>query len=182
MTNNEEIAKKINKSVFPKTQGGPLENIIAAKAVCFWEALKPEFKTYQKQVIKNAQKLAEYLVSNGIDILTGGTDNHLLLIDLRKNNITGKELEERLEKIDIITNKNAIPFDTENKKTTSGLRIGTAAVTSRGMKEEDMLQLAIIISSVIKMDKDVFDAAIPSYKTMVADLASKYPLYSEKRL
>ena len=103
-----------------------------------------------------------------------------MLIDLRKNNITGKELEERLEKIDIITNKNAIPFDTENKKTTSGLRIGTAAVTSRGMKEEDMLQLAIIISSVIKMDKDVFDAAIPCYKNLVADLASKYPLYKMK--
>ena len=102
------------------------------------------------------------------------------LIDLRKNNITGKELEERLEKIDIITNKNAIPFDTENKKTTSGLRIGTAAVTSRGMKEEDMLQLAIIISSVIKMDKDTFDAAIPCYKNLVADLAFKYPLYKMK--
>lgn len=178
LTDNEEIIKKVNKAVFPGIQGGPLENIIAAKAVCFGEALKPEFKEYQKQVVKNAKTLANSLSLFGVDILTGGTDNHLILLDLRKNNITGKELEERLEKIGIISNKNAIPFDEKNKKTTSGLRLGTAAMTSRGAREEDMISLASIISYCIFATEEKYELSIEILKKLVSSIAQKYPLYN----
>ena len=176
MTNNEEIAKKINKSVFPKTQGGPLENIIAAKAVCFGEALKPEFKQYQEQVIKNAKVLAEALVENGFNVLTGGTDNHLILLDLRNKGITGKELESRLENVGIVSNKNAVPFDTENKKTTSGLRLGTPAVTSRGLVEDDMRTIA---SWIDLCAGPYYEGNIGAIKAHVEELCKKYPLYQD---
>ena len=129
LTNDETLASKIDKAVFPGVQGGPLENMILAKMVAFGEALKPEFKEYQEQVVKNAKALANQLLKNGINLVTGGTDNHLVLIDLRNTNMTGLELETKLANIGIITNKNGIPFDTKNKATTSGLRIGTPAVT-----------------------------------------------------
>ena len=177
LTDKEDLIKKINKAVFPGVQGGPLENIIAAKAVCFWEALQPEFKEYQKQVVENAKYLAYHLQRFGIKVLTGGTDNHLLLLDLRGECVTGKELEERLESIGIISNKNAIPFDTQNKATTSGLRLGTAAVTSRGLKKEDILILAAIIASCI-VPEDEFEWQKDAMKKNVAEIAEKYPLYN----
>ena len=181
LTDNEDLIKKINKAVFPGVQGGPLENIIAAKAVCFWEALQPEFKEYQKQVIKNAQSLAKHLTTFGVKVLTEGTDNHLLLLDLRDTVTTGKELEERLESIGIISNKNAIPFDTQNKTVTSGLRLGTAAVTSRGLKENEMLILAAIIASCIDVkekNEEDFEARKVSLRETVLRIAQAYPLYS----
>ena len=150
LTNNEELATKIDKAVFPGVQGGPLENMILAKAVCFGEALKPEFKKYQEQVIKNAKVLANMLLNRDINLVTGGTDNHLVLIDLRKEKISGLELEQRLANIGIITNKNAIPFDTKNKATTSGLRIGTPAVTARGLKEDEMILIGDLIADIIQ--------------------------------
>ena len=141
----EEWAKQIDLAVFPRTQGGPLEHVIAGKAVAFKEALSPEFKEYQKQIVANAKVLAERLIENGFNVLTGGTDNHLVLLDLRNKEITGKDLETRLDSVRITTNKNAVPFDTENKKTTSGLRLGTPALTTRGMKEEQMVKIADLI-------------------------------------
>lgn len=175
LTNNESLYKKINSAVFPKVQGGPLEHIIAAKAVCFKEALQPEFKTYQKQVVKNAKVLAQTLMNNGINLVTDGTDNHLILIDLRGTGITGKELEDRLGSVGITVNKNAIPFDTENKNTTSGIRIGTPAVTSRGMKEMDMELIGNLITAAIKN----FDGTKETIKMRVQELCKKYPLYKE---
>ncbi len=143
------MAAKIDKAVFPGIQGGPLENMVLAKAVAFGEALKPEFKEYQEQVVKNAKALAEGLLGCNVELVSGGTDNHLVLIDLRNTNMTGLELEQKLAKIGIITNKNGIPFDTKNKATTSGLRIGTPAVTARGLKEKEMYQIADIIGGLI---------------------------------
>ena len=177
LTDKEDLIKKINKAVFPGVQGGPLENIIAAKAVCFWEALQPEFKEYQKQVVENAKYLAYHLQKFGIKVLTGGTDNHLLLLDLRDSCVTGKELEERLESIGIISNKNAIPFDTQNKTTTSGLRLGTAAITSRGLKKEDILIIAAIIASCV-VPEDEFEWQKEAMQKNVAEIANKYPLYN----
>ena len=174
LTNSKELIKNINKALFPGIQGGPLENIIAAKAVCFGEALKPEFRQYQKQVIKNAKILAEALVENGFNVLTGGTDNHLILLDLRNKGITGKELETRLENVGIVSNKNAIPFDTENKKTTSGLRLGTPAVTSRGLIEEDMRQIAVLIEWCTS---PYYEQNIGAIRAHVDALCKKYPLY-----
>ena len=181
LTDKEDLISKINKAVFPGVQGGPLENIIAAKAVCFWEALQPEFKEYQRQVIKNAQALAKHLMTFGVKVLTNGTDNHLLLLDLRDTLTTGKELEERLESIGIISNKNAIPFDAQNKKVTSGLRLGTAAATSRGLKENEMLILAAIIASCIyvkEKNEEDFETRKKSLKETVSKIAQAYPLYS----
>ena len=181
LTDKEDLISKINKAVFPGVQGGPLENIIAAKAVCFWEALQPEFKEYQRQVIKNAQALAKHLMTFGVKVLTNGTDNHLLLLDLRDTLTTGKELEERLESIGIISNKNAIPFDAQNKKVTSGLRLGTAAATSRGLKENEMLILAAIIASCIDVkekNEEDFETRKKSLKETVSKIAQAYPLYS----
>lgn len=173
--NDDDLTKRINSAIFPGCQGGPLENIIAAKAVCFGEALQPEFKIYQQQVITNAKELAQMLIEYDFDVLTGGTDNHLVLLDLRNKHITGKELERRLEQIRITTNKNAIPFDMENKMVTSGIRLGTPAVTSRGLKESDMRQIAFLINGVI--DDNSFENNKDTYKFMVQTLCEKYPLY-----
>jgi len=176
--NNEQYTKKINSAVFPGVQGGPLENIIAAKAVCFGEALKPEFKDYMQKVISNMNALAISLRSHGIDILTGGTDNHLLLIDLRNKDITGQELEHRLEEVGIITNKNAVPFDTKNKKETSGLRIGAAAVTSRGLDMDEMRRIGDIIADCMK-SQDEFDAVKSELRYFVQQICKRFPLYQD---
>lgn len=173
LTNDEELIKKINSAVFPKVQGGPLEHIIAAKAVGFKEALQPEFKTYQEQVVKNVKVLADTLLKNRINLVTGGTDNHLILIDLRETGMTGKELEDKLGSVGITVNKNAIPFDTENKNTTSGIRIGTPAVTSRGMKEPEMELIGNLIVSAIKN----FDGTKETIKMRVNELCKRFPLY-----
>lgn len=169
----EALAKQINKAVFPGTQGGPLEHIIAAKAVCFGEALKPEFKTYQEQILKNAQALAKALIDEGFRLVSGGTDNHLILIDLRNMNITGKELEKRLDEVYITANKNAIPNDPASPFITSGLRVGTPAVTTRGFKEEDMAQIA----KFIKWTCTDFEAKADEIRAGVNALCSKYPIY-----
>lgn len=176
LTNDAEIAKKINSAVFPGIQGGPLENIIAAKAVCFGEALKPEFKEYMQQVVNNTFTLADELSYRGIKVLTGGTDNHLLLLDLRDTNITGQELQDRLENVGIITNKNAIPFDTENKMVTSGLRLGAAAVTSRGLKEEQMVDIAEMIYLCITD----YENNIEFIKQKVKKICKCFPLYKKQ--
>lgn len=175
LTNKDDLIEKINKAVFPGIQGGPLENIIAAKAVCFGEALKPEFKEYMKRVKDNTQQLSNVLTEYGLPVLTGGTDNHLLLLDLRNLNITGQELQDRLENVGITTNKNAIPFDTANKMTTSGLRLGAAAVTSRGLGFEEMTTIGKIIYLCIKDYEDNID----SMRGWVTDICKKFPLYQD---
>lgn len=175
LTNNEEIIKLINKAVFPGTQGGPLENIIMAKAVCFGEALKPEFKEYMQKVVDNTKQIAKNLMDYGIKVLTNGTDNHLLLLDLQDTGITGQELQDRLESVGITANKNAIPFDTTNKITTSGLRIGAAAVTSRGLGFEEMVTIAKIIYLCIKDYEDNID----SMRSWVVDICKNFPLYQD---
>ena len=178
LTNNEELAAKIDKAVFPGVQGGPLENMILAKAVAFGEALKPEFKEYQQQVINNAKALADRLLENKVELVSGGTDNHLVLIDLRNTNMTGLDLETQLSEIGIITNKNGIPFDTKNKATTSGLRIGTPAVTARGLKEKEMIKIADIISGLINQTITKDEA-----KNIVNEIIKEFPLENvlEKR-
>ena len=163
--------------MFPGIQGGPLENIIAAKAVCFGEALKPEFKEYMKRVVENTKTLAEQLTQLGVKLLTQGTDNHLLLIDLRDEDITGQELENRLEEIGIITNKNAVPFDTKNKKETSGLRLGAAAITSRGLGKEEMLTIAQLIAYCI--DTETYNDNKEYMQKVVQLICKKFPLYKE---
>ena len=165
----------ISKDRVEKIQGGPLENIIAAKAVCFGEALQPDFKEYMKKVVFNTEKLAYHLKQNGVNVLTGGTDNHLLLIDLTKNELTGQELEHRLEEVGITTNKNAIPFDKKNKKQTSGLRIGTAAVTSRGLGCEEMIIIAQIIADCL--DDETYNNKKDIMKKTVQLICEKYPMY-----
>lgn len=169
----EELAKKIDKAVFPGTQGGPLMHIIAAKAVCLGEALKPEFKSYQEQVVKNAAALAKGLVARGFDLVSGGTDNHLMLVDLRNFNITGKEMEHKLDEVYITANKNAIPNDPQSPFITSGIRIGTPAVTTRGFKEEEM---EVIAECIYKVASD-FDNSKEEIKAKVEALCKKYPLY-----
>lgn len=176
----KEWAKKIDLAVFPRLQGGGLQHIVAAKAVTFKEALQPEFRTYQEQVLKNAKALAEQLIAGGLNVLTGGTDNHLILLDLRGTGITGKELEDRLSSVHIITNKNAIPFDTEKKTITSGLRLGTPAVTSRGMVEEDMHTIANLIVLCTKSEEE-FLSQKDFIKNQVKILCDKYPLYKEEK-
>lgn len=175
----EEWAKKIDLAVFPRLQGGGLQHIVAAKAVTFGEALKPEFKEYQEQVLKNAKALAEQLVKMGFNVLTGGTDNHLVLLDLRNKGITGLELEQRLASVHIITNKNAVPFDTENKTVTSGIRLGTPAVTSRGMNEEDMKLIANLIS-MCAGSQDEFELYRSCVESCIKYLCDKYPLYPKE--
>ena len=175
LTDRDDLIEKINKAVFPGIQGGPLENIIAAKAVCFGEALKPEFKEYMKRVKDNTQQLSNVLTKYGLPVLTGGTDNHLLLLDLRNLNITGQELQDRLENVGITANKNAIPFDTANKMTTSGLRLGTAAVTSRGLGFEEMTTIGKIIYLCIKDYEDNID----SMRGWVTNICKKFPLYQD---
>ena len=173
LTNDEELAKKINKAIFPGTQGGPLMHVIAAKAVCFGEALKPEFKEYGKQIVKNASVLASSLLEKGFDLVSGGTDNHLMLVDLRPFNITGKELETKLDEVYITVNKNAIPNDPQKPAFTSGVRIGTPAVTTRGLKEDDMKQIAECIYLTAKD----FDSSKDKIREMVTAICKKYPLY-----
>ena len=170
---NQEAADKFNfnKAVFPGIQGGPLEHVIAGKAVCFKEALEPEFAEYQKQIIKNAQALSKGLMDRGVKIISGGTDNHLMLIDLRGEEVTGKELEKRLDQAHIACNKNTIPNDPRSPFVTSGVRLGTPAVTSRGMKEQEMDQIAEMIAMVIRDEKNV-----EQVKEMVQKLTEKYPL------
>ncbi len=174
LTNNEELALKINKAIFPGTQGGPLMHIIAAKAVALKEAMSEEFKEYQRQIVKNAQVLAKTLLDKGIDLVSGGTDNHLMLIDLTAKGMTGKELEALLDKAHITANKNAIPFDTQKPFVTSGVRIGTPAVTSRGMKEEDMIVIADCIADLV----DNKEEAVERVSAKVAALCKKYPIYA----
>lgn len=170
----EEFAKTIDKAIFPGYQGGPLMHVIAGKAVCFGEALKPEFKEYQKQIVKNAKTLADELIKLGFNLVSGGTDNHLILIDLRNKNITGKKLEKRLDEVGITVNKNAVPFDTEKPTITSGIRIGTPAVTSRGFKEEDMKEIAELIN-LVATD---FDNKKEEVEQRVQKICQKYPLYN----
>ena len=169
----EELAKQIDKAVFPGTMGGPLMHIIAAKAVCFGEALKPEFTAYQKKVVANASALANALLQCGFDLVSGGTDNHLMLVDLRKFSITGKELEHRLDEVGITLNKNAIPNDPEKPFVTSGVRIGTPAVTSRGLGETDMAEIA----RLIHLTATAFETKKDYIRECVDALCAKYPLY-----
>ena len=169
----EQYAKAIDKAVFPGTQGGPLMHVIAAKAVCFGEALKPEFKEYQKQIVKNAKVLADELLKYGFNLISGGTDNHLILIDLRNKGITGKELEVRLDDVGITVNKNAVPFDTEKPTITSGIRIGTPAVTTRGFKEGEMKKIA----NLINMTVDEYDSKKEEIKEKVNKICKEFPLY-----
>ena len=178
LTNNEEIAKKIDKAIFPGIQGGPLMHIIAAKAVAFKEALSPEFKEYQKQVVKNAKAMADALVKGGLRIVSGGTDKHLMLVDLRPKGVTGKMAEEGLEKAGITCNKNSIPNDPEKPFITSGVRLGTPAITARGMKEDEAVQIAEMIIKVLENVND--DEKIAEVKNEVLKLAEKFPLYKGK--
>ena len=174
LCNDEEIAKKINKAIFPGTQGGPLMHTIAAKAVCFGEALKPEFKAYAQQVAKNAQALAGQLLREGFKLVSGGTDNHLMLVDLTGMKVeTGKEAEHLLDEVGITSNKNAIPFDTQKPFVTSGIRLGTAACTSRGFVEEDFIEVGKIIGLTLRD----FEANADEARSRVAALCAKYPLY-----
>ena len=170
---NQEAADKFNfnKAVFPGIQGGPLEHVIAGKAVCFKEALEPEFAEYQKQIIKNAQALSKGLMDHGVKIVSGGTDNHLMLIDLRGEDVTGKELEKRLDAAHITCNKNTVPNDPRSPFVTSGVRLGTPAVTTRGLKEDDMDMIAECIALVLQSEDN-----IEKVKGMVAELTAKYPL------
>ncbi len=172
----EELAKQINKAIFPGSQGGPLMHVIASKAVCFGEALKPEFKEYQAQIIKNSKALADALVSEGFDLVSGGTDNHLMLVDLRSMGITGKQLEKQLDEVYITVNKNAIPNDPESPFVTSGVRIGTPAVTSRGLKEDDMRKIA----HLIKLAATDFENSADYIRAEVTAICDKYPLYEGK--
>nr|WP_024856695.1 serine hydroxymethyltransferase [Ruminococcus albus] len=173
LTNDEALAKKFNSAIFPGTQGGPLMHVIAGKAVCFGEALKPEFKAYGEQVVKNAQRLAKGLVDKGFALVSGGTDNHLMLADLRPFNITGKKLQNDLDEVYITVNKNAIPNDPESPFVTSGVRIGTPAVTTRGLVEEDM----DVIAECIYLTASDFDANADKVREMVTGICKKYPLY-----
>ncbi|AQL55698.1 serine hydroxymethyltransferase [Abyssicoccus albus] len=173
----EEYAKAIDKSIFPGIQGGPLEHVIAAKAVAFGEALRPEFKEYQQQVINNAKVLAEELTNQGLKIVSNGTDNHLVLVDLRPVEVTGKVAEHALDEVGITCNKNTVPFDPESPFVTSGIRLGTPAVTTRGFNEEDMKVVARIIADVVKHHND--ESVIQRSKEEVTSLTNKYPLYKE---
>ena len=171
----EEYAKAIDKAIFPGTQGGPLEHIIAAKAVCFGAALKPEFKKYQAKIKENAAVLADGLLKAGFDLVSGGTDNHLMLLDLRPFSLTGKEFEHRLDEVYITVNKNAIPNDPEKPFVTSGVRIGTPAVTSRGLGKDDMVKLAELIG----LCATDFEAKADYIRGEVTAICEKYPIYNE---
>lgn len=173
LCNNEEIYKKINSAIFPGTQGGPLEHIIAAKAVCFGEALKPEFKAYGEQIVKNAKVLAEELIKQGFRLVSGGTDNHLCLVDVRNFHITGKEFEHRLDEVQITVNKNPIPNDPEKPFITSGIRVGTPAVTSRGFKEPEMVKIAQWMGMVARD----FEGSAQQVCQEVNALCEQFPIY-----
>ena len=172
---NEEFAKKIDKTIFPGIQGGPLMHVIAAKAVAFGEAQQPEFTTYIEQVVKNAHALAESLIAEGVNIVSGGTDNHLMLLDLRSLNLTGKVAEHVLDEVGITTNKNTIPFDPESPFVTSGIRLGTAAVTSRGFKEAEMKEIASIMAMLLKNPED--ESVKKDAAERTAKLTAAHPLY-----
>ena len=173
LTNDEELAKKFDKAIFPGTQGGPLEHVIAAKAVCFGEAIRPEFKAYQQNVVTNARVLADALRKQGFDLVAGGTDNHLMLIDLRKTGVTGKELQRRLDEVYITANKNAIPNDPESPFVTSGMRIGTPAVTTRGFGAPEMLRIAEFIWQAATD----FDNKANDIRRNVRDICVNFPIY-----
>ena len=173
LTNSEDLAKKFNKAIFPGTQGGPLMHVIAGKAVCLGEALKPEFKAYGKQIVANANALAQGLLKRGFNLVSGGTDNHLMLVDLQPFNVTGKELEKKLDEVFITVNKNAIPNDPQSPFVTSGVRIGTPAVTTRGLVEEDMEKIA----EFIYLTASDFDNSADKIRAGVNEICKKYPLY-----
>ena len=176
LTNNEDIIKKINKVIFPGIQGGPLMHVIAAKAQCFYEALQPNFKDYQMQVLKNIKALSDTLIKEGFRIVSGGTDNHLILVDVKSSvNLTGKEAETILDKINITVNKNTIPNDSESPIKTSGIRLGSPAMTTRGLKEKDFINIGKIISKALK-NKDK-DDILNGLKEEVLTITSKFPLY-----
>jgi glycine hydroxymethyltransferase len=177
MCNNEELAKKINSAVFPGLQGGPLMHIIAAKAVAFGEALQPEFKDYQRQVLKNAKALAKSLSEQGLRIVSGGTESHLMLVDLRNKNITGKAAEEALGKAHITVNKNAIPNDPEKPFVTSGIRVGSPAMTTRGFGVADADLVGKLIAQVLDAPTD--EANLANVRAQVSDLCSKFPVYQQ---
>ena len=174
LCNDPDIAKKLNSAIFPGSQGGPLEHIIAAKAVALGEALKPEFKTYQQQIVKNAAVLAQSIMEGGLDLVSGGTDNHLMLVDLRPAHLTGKEMERRLDEVYITVNKNAIPSDPEKPFVTSGIRVGTPAVTSRGFREEEMKVVGRLICQAAQSD---FESQVDALRAQVKELTGRYPLY-----
>ena len=176
LSNDEEIAKLINKAIFPGTQGGPLMHTITAKAVCFGEALKPEFTNYAEQILKNSAAMAKQLLKEGFKLVSGGTDNHLMLVDLTGMKVdTGKEAEHLLDEVGITVNKNAIPFDTQKPFVTSGIRVGTAAITTRGFKEDDAIEVAKLIGLTLKS----FDEKCDEVRARVAALCKKYPLYED---
>ncbi|WP_294636376.1 serine hydroxymethyltransferase [uncultured Aquabacterium sp.] len=180
LTNDEELAKKINSAVFPGAQGGPLMHVIAAKAVAFGEALQPEFKAYARQVVANARAMAEVLKAGGLDIVTGGTDNHLLLVDLRPLGLKGNQTEQALERAGITCNKNGIPFDDEKPTVTSGIRVGAAAITSRGLKEDDCREVARLILDVMQAlrQNPEGDARVEALvREQVQSLTSRFPIY-----
>lgn len=177
LTNDEEIAKKIDKIIFPGIQGGPLMHIIAGKAVAFKEALSPEFKKYQEQVIKNAKALSDTLIKNGVRVVSGGTDNHLILVDLTNLNITGKDAEKILDKVHITVNKNGVPYDTKSPFITSGIRLGTPALTTRGMKENEMILIGNLIVETLKNSDN--DEVLQDTIKKVKELCNKFPLYKK---
>ncbi len=168
----ESLAKAIDKAIFPGTQGGPLEHVIAGKAVAFGEALKPEFAAYQRQIVANAQALADRLMANGIKLVSGGTDNHLMLLDFTSTDITGLEVEQNLERAGITVNKNTVPGEQRKPSVTSGIRVGTPSVTTRGMTEIEMTSIADMITSIVNDGK----SAIPAVKKQVAELVKRFPL------
>ena len=176
LTNNEEIIKKINKIIFPGIQGGPLMHVIAAKAECFYEALQPEFKEYMNNVVKNAKALCKTLQEEGFKIISNGTDNHLMLVDVKSIGVTGKEAESVLESINITCNKNTIPNETLSPMITSGIRLGTPAMTTRGLNEEDFTLIGKIISKALKNKDD--EALLLNLKSEVKKITDKYPLYN----
>ena len=169
----EQYAKAIDKAVFPGTQGGPLMHVIAAKAVAFKEALSPEFKVYQQQIVKNAAAMAERFTNNGVRLVSGGTDNHLMLVDLRKEGLTGKELEALLDRAHITANKNTIPFETTSPFITSGVRIGTPSITARGMKVTVAIRIADLVTEIIESREE----AIPDVSAKVKALCEEFPIY-----
>ncbi len=174
LCNDPEIAKKLNSAIFPGSQGGPLEHIIAAKAVALGEALKPEFKAYQHQIVKNAKVLAQSILEGGLDLVSGGTDNHLMLVDLRPAHLTGKEMEHRLDEVYITVNKNAIPNDPEKPFVTSGIRVGTPAITARGFREAEAQQVGKLICQVARDD---YAQHVEELRAQVKELTGRFPLY-----
>lgn len=180
LASSEELGTMIDKAVFPGMQGGPLMHVIAAKAVAFYEDLQPSFKEYNDQIIKNARALAQTLMEEGLKLVTNGTDNHLMLIDLRKNELTGKEVEKMLQDAKITVNKNTIPYDPQKPFITSGIRIGVPAVTTRGMKEEEMIEIGKIIASIIKSKGD--ENIIKEARERVSEMVERFPLYQNLRI